>query len=83
MSAAALVAANFNGQSSLYKDEHNQRYLLVLTQGDCSREDFDRVSNILSEYGSLQRGTTFSRTFLEEHCEALIAEDALKHLSVR
>ena len=83
MAAASLVASRFAGKSALYKDEHEQQYLLVLTQGDSTREDFDRVSNMISEYGSLKRSMTASRVFLEEHCEALIPEDALGRLDIR
>lgn len=81
MSVAAVTGARFQGRSALYKDGSAQKYLLVLTQGDSTRDDFDRVSNMISEYGSLQRAMPASRTFLEEHCEALIAENALSALA--
>ncbi len=81
MSAAAVTGTRFHGLSTLYKDEQNQKYLLVLTQGDSGRDDFDRVSNMISEYGSLQRTMPASRTFLEEHYEALIPDHALKVLA--
>lgn len=82
MSAAAVTGARFQGRSALYKDERGQKYLLVLTQGESGRDDFDRVSNIISEYGNLQRAMPASRTFLEEHFEALIPDNALKILSM-
>lgn len=81
MSIATVTGARFQGRSALYKDGSSQKYLLVLTQGDSTRDDFDRVSNMISEYGSLQRAMPASRTFLEEHCEALIAENALTALA--
>ncbi len=83
MSVAAVTDTRFHGLSTLYKDEHDQKYLLVLTQGNASREDFDRVSNMISEYGSLQRTMPASRTFLEEHYEALVSENALKVLAMK
>lgn len=82
MSAAAVTGSCFRGLSTLYKDEREQKYLLVLTQGESSRDDFDRVSNMISEYGSLQRAMPASRTFLEEHYEALVPENALQVLSL-
>ncbi|MCM1092165.1 MAG: adaptor protein MecA [Butyrivibrio sp.] len=81
MSIAAVTGTRFQGRSALYKDGSNQKYLLVLTQGDSTRDDFDRMSNMISEYGSQQRAMPASRTFLEEHCEALIAENALSALA--
>ena len=83
MSVAGLISPDFAAKSALYKDEQRQNYLLVLTQDEASREDFDRVSNILSEYGTLQRSMSGSRIFLEEQCDALIPEHALKLLALR
>lgn len=82
MSAAAVTGARFQGLSTLYKDERAQKYLLVLTQGDSDRDDFDRVSNMISEYGNLQRSMPAGRTFLEEHFEALATDNALKVLTL-
>lgn len=82
MAAASVTGNCFRGLSTLYKDERTQKYLLVLTQGESSRDDFDRISNMISEYGSLQRAMPASRTFLEEHYEALVPENALKVLAL-
>ena len=82
MAAAKVTGIGFHGQSTLYKDDRTGKYLLVLTQGDSSREDFDRTSNMISEYGSLQRALPAGRTFLEEHYEALVPENALQHLAL-
>ncbi len=81
MAAAAVTGSRFQGLSTLYKDDRLQNYLLVLTQADAGRDDFDRVSNTISEYGSLQRAMPASRTFLEEHFEALVSGNALQVLS--
>lgn len=81
MSAARITGSQFNGLSSLYKDDRSDKYLLVLTQGDSTGENFDRASNIISEYGSLQR-VSAGRTFLEEHCEAIVTDNALQVLSL-
>ncbi len=81
MSAARIAGAGFKGQSTLYKDDRNGQYLLVLIQGDSSGEDFDRASNMLSEYGTLQR-MAGGRTYLEEHYEALVPANALQVLAI-
>lgn len=77
MSVAEITAGHYEGLSSLYKDEHTGNYLLVLTQGDSSSNSFDRICNIISEYGSLQRMMPAGLTFLAEHYEALIEKNAL------
>ena len=80
LSAAAVVGNHYHGLSSLYHEEGNA-YYLVLTQGKEDRDVFDRVCNVISEYGVPRRSTTASRTFLEEHCSTLIADHALQSLS--
>lgn len=80
LSAAAVVGNHYHGLSSLYHEEGNA-YYLVLTQGEEDRDVFDRVCNVISEYGVPRRSTTASRTFLEEHCSTLIADHALQSLS--
>lgn len=80
MTVAEITGSCYEGLSSLYKDEHSGKYLLVLTQGDGSQASFDRVCNIVSEYGSLQRTLPAGVTFLKEHYEALISENALQAL---
>ncbi len=80
MNVASITADNYNGVSSLYKEEHTGKYLLILTQGECSNDGFDRVCNIISEYGSLQRTLPAGIHFLKEHYDALIPTNALQAL---
>lgn len=80
MNAASIIAERYNGSSRLYKDERTNNYILMLIQGQESSADFDRACNILSEYGAIQRTAFAGGTFLAEHCEALIAENAVQAL---
>ena len=81
INAAAVVGTHYHGLSTLYSEEGNDGYYLVLTQGDENRDAFDRVCNVISEYGIPKRSTPASRTFLEEHCSTLIADHALQSLA--
>lgn len=80
INAAVVTAGHYHGFSTLYHEEGNA-YYLVLTQGPEDRDVFDRVCNVISEYGIPKRSTVASRTFLEEHCTTLIADHALQSLS--
>lgn len=80
MSVAEITAPRYKGFSTLYKEEHSGKYLLVLMQGASSHESFDRICNTLSEYGSAQRAMPASAVYLKEHYESLIAENALQTL---
>ena len=80
MEVSAVIASHYRGKSTLYKDAASDQYLLLMTQGDETREGFDRACNIVSEYGTLQRALSASGTFLEEHCESLVRENAVQTL---
>lgn len=80
--ASKQVSAHFSGTSSLYKDEKAKRYLLLLNQNGMALADFNRSSNILSEYGSLLKSTVSGQSYLDEHFAPMIKEHALQSLSV-
>lgn len=79
MSAATVVNSYFDGSSALYKDNEKDLYILYLLQGENS-ENFDRVCNTLSEYGNVQMVGKKNLSFFEEHCDKLIAENAVERL---
>lgn len=80
MEVAAIIAPRYHSASTLYKDELTGRYLLLLTQKEDTKEAFDRICNIVSEYGMLQRSICASSTFLAEHYETLIQDSAIQSL---
>lgn len=82
MNISRVIAAGFSGLSTLYKDEAAGTYLLLLTQGSDTGESYDRVCNIVSEYGVPQRFSPAGSTFLAEHYEALIQDNAVQALGL-
>jgi len=76
-----VLGGNYSGSNSLYKEPETGTYLLVLSQGDHTPEQFNRICNILSEYGSAPRSIQSGRAFLEEHCKPFIADHALSSLA--
>lgn len=82
MEAAAIIAPHYSGTSSLYKEDSSGRYLLQLVQGEEARDAFDRSCNIVSEYGTLQLPTRYNSTFLSEHYETLIRDNAVESLGI-
>ena len=79
--AARLLRSIYTGSNTLYKDEKAELYILVLTQSDMKTRDFNRICNMLSEYGSLERASSASLAFLEEHCETLLSGNAVQQLA--
>lgn len=81
ITAAAAVAGGITGSGSLYKDIREDCYLLLLSHPQQDASDFNRCCNILSEYGSFVKVTASTPSYLEEHCETVIAENALQLLA--
>ncbi|MGN0401574.1 MAG: adaptor protein MecA [Acetatifactor sp.] len=80
MSVCGLIAPCFTGKSSLYKSAGTGEYFLMLTCRPEAEETFDKISNTVSEYGSLMKSMPAGNSYLEEHCEVLIRDDAVTSL---
>lgn len=80
--SAHIVADWYDGESSLYKDEATGRYKLIVRIGDASAETYNKVCNILSEYGKGHRFSEVGNAYFEEHYEALCMHNALQSLSL-
>ena len=65
----------------LYKDEKSHIYYLVLHKSEHSAEEFNKICNIMSEYGSSIHNMYASHSYFEEHFEPLIPDKALQKLS--
>ena len=81
ITAAAAIAGGMTGASSLYKDTREDCYLLLLSHPQKDASDFNRCCNILSEYGSFVKVTPSTPSYLEEHCDTVISENALQALA--
>ena len=78
---SGMLAGNYHGENSLYKDESEGQYILIIQKGDHSLKDFNRLCNILSEYGSAKKSLPATRAYLEEHYTSVIADNALQVLA--
>ncbi len=79
IAAAHGLDGFYKGANTLYKDE-NSLYQLIVHQSSCSAEDFNKICNILSEYGSGRAFTKAGEAYLKEHGE-LISRKALQQLA--
>ena len=79
IAAAHGLDGFFKGRNTLYKDEEGL-YQLILHQSSCSAEDFNKICNILSEYGTGRSSTLAAESHYREHCE-LITQKALQKLA--
>ena len=79
IAAAHGLNGYFTGANTLYKDPADELYKLVLHQSSLSPEDFNRVCNILTEYGQGKAFSLSGEAYLTEHGE-LISDSALQQL---
>ena len=70
----------FTGRNTLYKTSANESYQLIIHQSSCSPQEFNKVCNILSEYGSGRAFSAAGEAHLKEHGE-LISSSALQQLT--
>lgn len=75
-----VLVACYNESNSLYKNDATHRYILVITKGKHSPVEFNKVCNILSEYGIAEKYVSASEAYLEEHFNPIIKENALQSL---
>lgn len=81
ITAITAITGGMTGISSLYKDTREDCYLLLLSHPQKDASDFNRCCNILSEYGSFVKVTPSTPSYLEEHCDTVISENALQALA--
>lgn len=79
--AARLISPVYTGANTLYKDENSKMFLLALAPSNHSTNEFNKICNMLSEYGSPEKADSSVLAFLEEHCVIMISADAVQKLS--
>lgn len=75
--AACIIDTFYKDANSVYKNPSDRRYYLCISKNKCTSKDFNKVCNILSEYGQKESGFDNHIGFFAEHCECIIAEHAL------
>lgn len=79
--AARLIAPLYHGSNTLYKDTSEDMFLLALSPSDHPANEFNKICNMLSEYGSPEKGTPAILAYLEEHCDTVISANAVWKLA--
>jgi len=79
---AHILEPHYNGKNSLYKNDKASGYLLVVMQSDHTPEQFNKICNMLSEYGNSEKIASSSEAYMEEHFEPIIKDKAIQALSL-
>ena len=76
-----VASLSYKGISTLYKDESGGKYLLLINSAGQSAADFNRICNLISEYGRPEKAVLSAKAYLEEHYEPLIKDHAIEELA--
>lgn len=79
--AARISGPIFDGLNTLYKNTAKDRYYLVIRRPDTDSDSFQRVCNLLSEYGDAVKASSTAEAYFQEHYEVIVKEHALQTLS--
>lgn len=78
--AAHVLKNYYHGENRLYKNSARRLYYLVLRKSSHTPEEFNKVCNILTEYGSNEPYTKSTEAYMAEHYDLVIKKDALQKL---
>ncbi len=79
---ANILLGYYNGTNTLFKNPVTSTYYLVISISHHTPEEFNKICNIISEYGKPERSTYASSSYYEEHYEIIVRNQALQILSV-
>lgn len=81
LKACRIAAGIAPLKSSLYKDDIAKEYLLAIYSSDCDGSDFNRVCNMMTEFGQFAPLSPENEAILAEHYELYIKDHALTSLA--
>lgn len=79
--AARIVGQVCSGPNILYKNPVNGRFYLVLRETEKGDTSFNRICNLLTEYGTAVKATPTTEAYYQEHYEIIVKEQALQTLA--
>ena len=71
----------YQGNNDLYKNDAAHRDYLLVSKSRQTPEEFNKVCNILSEYGTQQTYTPAAGAFMKEHYQVILKNHALQTLA--
>lgn len=76
-----VTSGFYDGKNTLYKNTAAGKYLLVISEENLSAEDFNRICNVVSEYGRLEQSAAGSEAYYKEHYDLISEGRALQTLA--
>ena len=71
----------YDGPNALYKDNKNAHFYLTLHKGEHSPAEFNKVCNMIAEYGKQKKYKESIDAFFKEHNQIILDECAIQTLA--
>lgn len=78
---SGIIGAMYNGNNSLFYNPSEKRYYLQVAKSDCDPVVYNKVCNILSEYGTRETTSYARLAFFEENFKTIIKNCAIQTLA--
>lgn len=78
--AAHILKDYYRGENRLYKNSAERIYYLILSKSSHTPEEFNKICNILTEYGNNEAYTKATEAYMAEHYDLVIKKNALQKL---
>ncbi|MBP3240221.1 MAG: adaptor protein MecA [Oribacterium sp.] len=80
MAASQAVGDIYTGENTLYKDNKEGNFYLVLHAGEDEAAALNRASNLLNEFGRKLKDNELYEAYFREHYDVIIESDAMQKL---
>lgn len=81
LAVSHVLAGIYHGANRLYKNPDTQEYCLIVRKSFHTPEEFNKVCNILSEYGNSGKYTPANEAYMQEHYTLIMKDEALQKLA--
>lgn len=71
----------YHGANSLYKDEEKRVYHLIMSKDNHTIDEFNRICNMTSEFGMMERSNYATLSYFEEHFTCITKGNAIQVLA--
>ncbi|MBQ0059559.1 MAG: adaptor protein MecA [Lachnospiraceae bacterium] len=81
IAASGILKGIFDAPNTLYHEEKEEAYCLIVHKTDLTPESFNRICNTLSEYSTMYDCTSSREAHLKEHAKLIVKDRALQTLA--
>lgn len=80
ITVSGIIYKKYHGENSLYKNPNDGRYYLLVSMSDHSAQEFNKICNIISEYGCAEKPVISGVEYFLEHGELIVKDNAIQIL---